>query len=189
MLPAIAANLTQATVTCGACVDLNLVGLAPFLGWWLLLFVGWSLFVGPLVFKFVNAANATDLRNPARLFLWLFGLLVVSVFITDGSVMLPFVLLAPFWIAALVSGIRCGCAGWRKFCLLVVGMMVLLVPMSYLMPGTKRTPDHGARTTSGASTPAKPGTMPAAPTPPTPSTPPAPTPTLQDALPAKQPKP
>jgi hypothetical protein len=179
MLPTATSTVMQATTACGACVDMNLMGLAPFLGWWLLLFVAWSLLVGPLVFRFVNAANATDLRNPARLFLWLFGLLVASVLITGGSVMLPFVLLAPFWIGALVSGIRCECTGWRKFCIMVVGMMVLLVPVSYLMPGAKRSSGHGVRTTSGPGAPAKSGTVPTAP----------PAPTLQEALPAKQPKP
>ena len=178
MLPTLTTNLVQVIVACGACVDMPILSGMPFIGWWMLLFIGWSLLLGPLVFRFVNAANATDLRNPARLFLALFGLLVVSVVITGGSFLLPFVLVVPFWIAALVRGIRCQCPGWRKFCITVVGMMVLLVPVSYAFPVMKDKPPHGSRTSI-------PRTPPAAPTT-TPATTPTASPTLQDALPVPQ---
>ncbi|MBA3699863.1 MAG: hypothetical protein H0W78_13525 [Planctomycetes bacterium] len=149
----------------------------PFLGWWMLLFVGWSLLVGPLVFRFVNAANSTDLKHPARLFLALFGLLVVSLFITGGSLLLPFILVVPFWIAALVSGIRCQAPGWRKFCITMVGVMLLVVPVSYAFPMVN-SPTHGTRV-------AKPRAVPTVPTG-APTVTPAVTPTLQDALPVEQ---
>ncbi len=178
MLPTLTTNLVQLVVACGTCVDTGLLSGFPFLGWWVLLFLGWSLLVGPLVFRFVNAANATDLRNPARLFLTLFGLLVVSVVITEGSFLLPFVLVAPFWIAALVRGIRCQCLGWRKFCITVVGMMVLLVPVSYAFPVIKDQPLHGSRASVPRTTPAATTTTTA------PTTTPTASPTLQDALPA-----
>ncbi len=182
MLPNIATSLTQIVVACGVCADTGLLAIMPFLGWWVLLFLGWSLLVGPLVFRFVNAANATDLKNPARLFLIFLGLLVVSVVITEGSFLLPFVLLTPFWIQALVRGIRCQCLGWRKFCITLVAVMALVVPVSYVFPVMKEKPLHGRRTGMPRTTPAAPTTAPAT----TPATTPPTSPTLQDALPVPQ---
>ena len=178
MLPNIATSLTQIVVACGVCADTGLLAIMPFLGWWVLLFLGWSLLVGPLVFRFVNAANATDLKNPARLFLGFLGLLVVGAVITEGSFLLPFVLLAPFWIQALVRGIRCQCLGWRKFCITLVAVMALVVPVSYAFPVMKEKSPHGGRTSIPRATSAAPTTAPAT-TPPT-------SPTLQDALPVPQ---
>lgn len=182
MPPTLTAILVQASLACGACLDMPILSGLPFIGWWMLLFIGWSLLVGPLVFRFTNTHNATDLKNPARLFLALFVVLVVSMFITDGSVMLPFLLVAPFWIAALVKGIRCSSRGWRKFCVAVVGVMVLVVPVSYAFPSKKPMAAH-ARTRVPTTQPAMPttATAPTAPSAPI-STPPAP-PTLQDSLP------
>lgn len=190
MLPTLTATLVQASVTCGACFDMPILTGLPFIRWWVLLFIGWSLLIGPLVFRFTNTHNSTDLKNPARLFLALFVVLVVSVFITGGSLMLPFLLVAPFWIAALVKGIRCSSRGWRKFCLAVVGVMVLVLPVSYAFPMTKAPAPHAARAhlpTTKPALPASPTTSPNAPTAPSAptSTPPV-APTLQDALPTGQ---
>jgi hypothetical protein len=195
MLPSLTATLVHASVACGACVDMPILSGLPFLGWWMLLFIGWSLLVGPLVFRFTNTGNATDLKHPAKLFLALFVVLIVSVFITGGSLMLPFILVAPFWISALVSGIRCSSHGWRKFCITVVGVMVLVIPVSYAFPMITAPAPHAARPRLPAMTPTVPATSttPAVPATPTATTapsaptttPPAP-PTVQDALPAGQ---
>lgn len=177
MPPTLTAILVQASLACGACLDMPILSGLPFIGWWMLLFIGWSLLVGPLVFRFTNTHNATDLKNPARLFLALFVVLVISVVITGGSLLLPFLLVVPFWIAALVHGIRCSSRGWRRFCLTVVGVMVLVVPVSYAFPLITPPAPHAARARLPT---AKPTTT----TSPT-NTPPAP-PTLQDAVPTGQ---
>ncbi len=184
MLPSLATTLITATVACGACVDQKLVSRLPFLGWWVLAFVGWSLLIGPLVFSYVNAQSATDLKNPARLFLVLLVLLVVSMFITGGSLMLPFVLLVPFWLLALLRGIFCHSSGWSRFCITVASALILIVPLSYLFRGEAPAPIHTTRAPAPAAVPtAKPATVPGTPTAASDRSP-----TLQDALQSSQPR-
>lgn len=183
MFTSLPAAIIAATVTCGTCADQSLIGVAPFLIPWLIVFLLWSLLVGPLVFRYTHTSTTTDLRNPARMFLGFFLLLVGSVLVLMGSLLVPFVLLVPFWITALIRGLRRGTAGWKRFCQITLAAMLVAIPISYVVLGTKAFPTrHTPR-------PAVPGSLPITPAKPTPApaAPPSATPTPIEALPSTTP--
>lgn len=179
MSTSLPAAIIAATVACGACVDQSFIGVAPFLIPWLIVFVFWSLLIGPLVFRYTHRGTTPDLHNPARLFLGFFLLLIGSVLILMGSLLLPFLFLAPFWISALIGGLRRGSTGWKRFCQFTLAAMLVAIPVSYVVLGAKGAPArHAPR-------PALPGSLPLAPAKPapSPSTPTTATPTPVEALP------
>lgn len=174
MLPTLATGVVTAATACGGCIDMNLFSALPFLAWWVVLFLGWSLLLGPFVFSWNRVGSATDLRHPAKLFLWFLGFAIVGIVVLEGSLIGPFVFLVPVWLAAVFRGTRSGVpTGWRRFCLITLVLAVTIIPLSR----------HG-RPLPGNPLPGKPlGVPPAMPSP-APSATPAPAPAAPVVAPA-----
>lgn len=124
---------SRSAFACGACTDGGLLQLMPFLPYWAVFFLLWTVIIGNVV---AHRARRTclDLLYPVRLFWGLLGLLVLSVVFLGGSLLLPFIPVALVWISRVVA------AAWRHpvplWCRAnrwVAASLVVCIPIGYLL--------------------------------------------------------
>ncbi|MFH1024820.1 MAG: hypothetical protein V1809_15675 [Planctomycetota bacterium] len=122
-------------LACGVCLDANVTGIIPFAGYWLVLFVLWTLLAGPISLSIVRRTEHSGVRSPAWMFLWFIIVVVVMAPVTGGAVVGPFVLFSPFWLIRIVRAARDPRGPrWKKINVVLLGILLICIPVSYVVP-------------------------------------------------------
>lgn len=119
---------------CGVCTDLPIIAAAPFLAYDAGLFLVHTLVAGNIVNLVARRSDPRRSPLPIRYLGALFALLVVGVVVLEGTMMIPFVCVLPFWVRYFVRNWRSGVPLLAAEARIVLGLLVLLVPLAYTLP-------------------------------------------------------
>ena len=93
-------------IACGTCTDGAILLVAPFMMYWLILFIAWSLLVGVPLSLIAYAKRVHLPMRPLVYFLVALGLIVVLLPLTMGSALFPMVFFLPIWIFRLYKSLK-----------------------------------------------------------------------------------
>jgi hypothetical protein len=121
-------------LACGMCIDTGFIGFMPFLLYWLFCLLAWSLLAGPICLAVAKRKDEVQARNPLWLFLGLIAACVIGSPILMGAVVAPIILVLPFWITAIVRGLRQHNVLWQRANQSLAILLLACVPISYAVP-------------------------------------------------------
>ena len=139
-------NYTYTAIfTCGMCLDGLLLSYLPFQFYWFLIFIIWTLIVGPFIYYRVKKNNISEnntqidkqplrhFKNPA-LYILIYIILALSLSpFTLAAVITPFALLSPIWIShAVIISKRSTVITWSRANKILLTILVLCIPLSYI---------------------------------------------------------
>ena len=123
-----------AILGCGLCVDTMLTGWVPFVACWIPLLLLWTLIAGPICYAAAKRSAPLEVRSTFLLFLGFIAANIVGLPLLMGAVIAPVILVLPFWGVAIRNGIRQPNLIWRRANLVLLGLLVCAIPVSYLLP-------------------------------------------------------
>ena len=121
-------------LACGMCIDTQLTGAMPFLFYWLFCLPVWSLVAGPVCLAVAKRKCEIKARNPLLLFPGFVVVWGLGGPILMGAVVAPIILVLPFWITAIVRGVRQSNVVWRRANWVLALILFTCIPVSFAVP-------------------------------------------------------
>lgn len=120
-------------IACGMCIDTIITGFFPFLVYWLVCLLFWSLLVGPVCLGIAKKKGIVKAASPSWLMLGFIVAIICASPISMGAVVTPLILILPFWGIAIMHALRRNSKFWKKSNFILLGVLLVCIPLSYIV--------------------------------------------------------